>query len=205
MSDGLTVPFVLAAGLSGALLAPGLIVFAGLVQVTAGALTMGLGGYYAGKENREHNSLENGSPEPVPASEKEEMKSFLSRLELSDEVQARAMEEMVEEKRTWQEFVKKYELGQDLPDEGRARKDAIIIGLSYVAGGIIPLSSYFFAPDAHTALKYSALVTLVCLFIFGYFRSRLTGQNALHGGFRVMLTGAVAAGCAYGIVRWIEG
>jgi VIT1/CCC1 family predicted Fe2+/Mn2+ transporter len=99
----------------------------------------------------------------------------------------------------------KYELGLDKPDPKRARKSAFNIGMSYIVGGMIPLSPYFFTPDAITGLKISAVITLICLFIFGYFKSKMTSVNPWAGAIRVMTIGAIAAGCAFAIARLIEG
>lgn len=209
MSDGLTVPFALAAGLSGAVDSTNLIIIAGVAEVAAGSIAMGLGGYLAGKTESDHYDAElkreYDEVERLPQREKEEVRTFFANLGLSEEVQSKAVEEMTKDKKTWVDFMMKYELGLSQPDERRARKSAFNIGFSYVVGGTIPLSPYFFAPDGITGLKYSAVITLICLFIFGYFKSKLTGQNPLEGGIRVMLIGAVAAGCAFGIARLIEG
>jgi VIT1/CCC1 family predicted Fe2+/Mn2+ transporter len=142
--------------------------------------------------------------ELLPEREREEVKDFFANLGLSEEVQHQAVAEMTKDKEKWVDFMMKYELGLDKPDEQRAAKSAFNIGLSYIVGGIIPLSPYFFVTDGLTGLKISAVVTLLCLFIFGYFKSRITGVNPLEGAFRVMLIGALAAACAFGIARLIN-
>jgi VIT1/CCC1 family predicted Fe2+/Mn2+ transporter len=209
MSDGLTVPFALAAGLSGAVDSTSLIIIAGLAEIAAGSIAMGLGGYLAGKTEIDHYNSElkreHEEVERVPQREKEEVKDFFANLGLSEEVQNQAVEEMTKDKDKWVDFMMKYELGLDKPDEKRARKSAFNIGISYIAGGIIPLSPYFFATNGITGLKISAVVTLICLFIFGYFKSKITGVSPLGGGLRVMLIGALAAACAFAIARLIEG
>jgi VIT1/CCC1 family predicted Fe2+/Mn2+ transporter len=208
MSDGLTVPFALAAGLSGAVSSTNLIIIAGLAEIAAGSIAMGLGGYLAGKTEIDHYNSElkreYAEVEAVPHKEKEEVKEFFFNLGLSEEVQNQAVAEMTKDKEKWVDFMMKYELGLDKPDPKRARKSAFNIGISYVVGGIIPLSPYFFVHDGLTGLKISAGITLVCLFIFGYFKSRITGVNPWEGALRVMLIGAAAAGCAFGIARLIE-
>ncbi|HSC40457.1 MAG TPA: VIT1/CCC1 transporter family protein [Chitinophagaceae bacterium] len=209
MSDGLTVPFALAAGLSGAVSSTNLIIIAGLAEIAAGSIAMGLGGYLAGKTEIDHYNSElqreYAEVEAVPHKEKEEVKEFFANLGLSEMVQQQAVEEMTKDKVKWVDFMMKYELGLDKPDPRRARKSAFNIGLSYIVGGIIPLSPYFFAHDGLTGLKISAVITLICLFIFGYFKSRMTGINPWAGALRVALIGAAAAGCAFGIAKLIEG
>ena len=123
---------------------------------------------------------------------------------MSEEVQQQAVAEMTKDKKVWVDFMMKYELGLDKPDPARARRSAFNIGISYIVGGIIPLSPYFFAADGITGLKFSAVITLICLFIFGFFKSRITGINAWWGAIRVTLIGAAAAGCAFGIAKLIE-
>lgn len=207
MSDGLTVPFALAAGLTGAVTSTNVVVIAGLAEIAAGSIAMGLGGYLAGKTEIDHYNSElkreYDEVEKVPHKEKEEVKEFFSNLGLSEEVQNKAVDEMTKDKEKWVDFMMKYELGLDKPDPRRARKSAFNIGVSYIVGGIIPLSPYFFAADGLSGLKVSAVITLICLFIFGYLKSKFTGVNPWAGAVRVMLIGAAAAGCAFGVARLI--
>jgi VIT1/CCC1 family predicted Fe2+/Mn2+ transporter len=193
MADGLTVPFALAAGLSGAVKDVSLIVIAGIAEIAAGSIAMGLGGYLAGKTELDHYNSE-------LKREYDEIEHLPSR-----NVQDQAVEELIKDKDRWADFMMKHELGLEKPDPKRARKSAFNIGVSYIVGGLIPLSPYFFARDGITGLKISAGVTLVCLFFFGYFKSKLTGTNPWNGAFKVALIGALAAGCAFGIAKLIEG
>jgi len=210
MSDGLTVPFALAAGLSGAVSDAhlNLIWIAGLAEIAAGSIAMGLGGYLAGKTEVDHYNSElkreYDEVQRVPEKEKEEVKEFFSNLGLSEEVQRQAVAEMTKDKDVWVDFMMKYELGLDKPDPQRARKSAFNIGVSYVVGGLIPLSPYFFVHEGLTGLKISAVITLICLFVFGYFKSKITGVNPLAGALRVMIIGALAAGCAFSVARLIQ-
>jgi len=210
MSDGLTVPFALAAGLSGAV-SPShlnLIWIAGIAEIAAGSIAMGLGGYLAGRTEVDHYNSElkreYDEVREVPEKEKEEVREFFSNLGLSADVQQQAVEEMTRDQDKWVDFMMKYELGLDKPDPQRARKSAFNIGLSYIVGGLIPLSPYFFVDDGITGLKISAMITLVCLFVFGYFKSKVTGVNPLAGALRVMIIGALAAGCAFAVARAIQ-
>ena len=209
MSDGLTVPFALAAGLSGAVSNTSLIIIAGLAEIAAGSIAMGLGGYLAGKTEVDHYNSEMKREyeevETVPEIEKQELRTFFSSLGLSNEIQNQAVEEVSKDKEKWVELMMKYELGLERPDPKRAAKSAFNIGISYIVGGLIPLSPYFFASNGIEGLKISAVITLICLFIFGYFKSKFTGVNKINGAFRVMLIGAIAAGCAFGIAKLIEG
>jgi len=208
MSDGLTVPFALAAGLSGAVENTGLIIIAGLAEIAAGSIAMGLGGYLAGKTDVDHYNAElrreYDEVERVPEREKEEVREFFESLGLSTEVQNKAVNELIQDKDTWVEFMMKYELGLEKPDEKRARKSAFNIGMSYIVGGLIPLLPYFFVHNTLEGLKLSAIITLICLFIFGYFKSKMTGVPLLSGAIKVMLIGALAASVAFGIARLIE-
>ena len=211
MSDGLTVPFALAAGLSGlsnTVHSTSLIIIAGLAEIAAGSIAMGLGGYLAGKTESDHYNAElkreYDEVEHVPDKEKEEVKEFFAKLGLSNEIQIQAAEEMTKDKDAWVDFMMKYELGLDKPDPQRARKSAFNIGASYIVGGLIPLSSYFFVHEGILGLKISAVITLICLFIFGYYKSKLTGVHPLSGALRVMIIGALAAGCAFAVARLIE-
>lgn len=201
MSDGLTVPFALAAGLTGAIADSSIIVIAGIAEIVAGSIAMGLGGYLAGKTEQDHYfselKREEDEVERVPEMEKEEVRQFFENLGLSSEMQIMATEEISKDKKQWIDFMMKFELGLDEPDPKRARKSALNIGVSYAVGGIIPLLPYFFIANSREAIIYSVIATLICLFFFGYFKSRMTGVPVLSGAVKVMLIGAVAAGCAY--------
>ncbi len=203
MSDGLTVPFALAAGLTGAVADSSIIVIAGIAEIVAGSIAMGLGGYLAGKTEQDHYSSElrreYSEVERVPEMEKKEVKEFFENIGLSEELQVQATEEIAKDKKQWVDFMMKFELGLDKPDPKRATKSALNIGVSYAVGGIIPLSPYFFISDSREALKFSVVATLVCLFIFGYFKSKITGVPVLSGALKVMLIGALAAAAAFGV------
>ncbi|MEP7319877.1 MAG: VIT1/CCC1 transporter family protein [Panacibacter sp.] len=209
MSDGLTVPFALAAGLSGAVDSTSIIIVAGIAEIAAGSIAMGLGGFLAGKTEQDHYSSELKKEywevDHLPEKEKEEVREFFETLGLSKEVQNKAVEELTKDKDRWVEFMMKYELGLDKPDPKRAGRSAFNIGVSYIVGGMVPLSPYFFVSDSVEALKISAVITLICLFIFGYFKSKITGVHPVTGGLKVMLIGAMAAAAAFGIAKLIEG
>ncbi len=208
MSDGLTVPFALAAGLSGAVSSSNIIVIAGIAEICAGSIAMGLGGYLAGKTEQDHYrsevKREYDEVENLRHKEIEETKEFFANIGLSEQLQNQATEEISQDKDRWVDFMMKYELGLDKPDPKRATKSALNIGLSYIAGGIIPLSPYFFIHDSVEALKISVIATLVCLFVFGFFKSRVTGVNPLYGAIRVTLIGALAAAAAFGVAKIFE-
>ena len=208
MSDGLTVPFALAAGLSGAVISTGIIVIAGIAEIAAGSIAMGLGGYLAGKTEQDHYNSElkreHEEVERVPEREKEEVREFFENIGLSKDLQLQAVEEIAKDKEKWVDFMMKHELGLERPDPKRATKSALNIGLSYVVGGLVPLSPYFFIDDPIEALKLSGVVTLVCLFVFGYFKSRFTGVNPIEGAIRVALIGAIAAAAAFGVAKLFD-
>ena len=209
MSDGLTVPFALAAGLSGVVDGTSIIIVAGIAEIAAGSIAMGLGGFLAGKTEQDHYNSEVKKEywevAHLPEKEKEEVREFFETLGLSKEVQDKAVAELTNDKDRWVEFMMKYELGLDKPDPKRAGRSAFNIGFSYIVGGLVPLSPYFFVSDSVNALKISVVITLFCLFIFGFFKSKLTGVNPVTGGLKVMLIGAMAAAAAFGIVKLIEG
>ena len=178
MSDGLTVPFALAAGLSGAVDSTHIILIAGIAEIAAGSIAMGLGGYLAGKTEQDHyNSEEKREYYEVnnlQEKEIEETKEFFANIGLSKELQEKATQEISQDKKQWVDFMMKYELGLEKPDPKRATKSALNIGLSYIVGGLVPLSPYFFVQSPAEGLKISVVVTLICLFIFA-----TTSDNAL--------------------------
>jgi len=211
MSDGLTVPFALAAGLSGAVGPDGthIIVIAGIAEVAAGSIAMGLGGYLSGKTEQDHYNSELKREyyevDNLRHKEIEETKEFFQKIGLSEELQVKATEEIAKDKTQWVDFMMKYELGLEKPDPKRATKSALNIGLSYVIGGLVPLSPYFFVNTPEDGLKISVIVTLLCLFVFGWFKSKITGINPWWGALRVMMIGAAAAAAAFAIAKLFEG
>jgi VIT1/CCC1 family predicted Fe2+/Mn2+ transporter len=209
MSDGLTVPFALAAGLSGAVEGHvNLIWIAGIAEVAAGSIAMGLGGYLAGKTEQDHYKSELKKEyweiEHKKEVEIQEVRAVFLGWGLSKTTAEEATQEIIKDKQRWVDFMMKFELGLESPDPQRARKSAMNIGLSYVVGGLIPLTSYFFVTDALKGLAISAAITLVCLYIFGYFKSKITGINPWWGGLKVMFIGAIAAATAFAIARLIQ-
>ncbi len=208
MADGLTVPFALTAGLSGAVSATSIIITAGLAEIAAGSIAMGLGGYLAGRTAVEHyqNELKREAyeVEAVPHIERKEVTDFFAGIGLSKENQERIADELCADKKRWVEFMMRFELGLEKPDPNRATRSALTIGLAYVAGGMVPLSPYFFTEDVETGLFYSAGLTVIFLFVFGWFKSKVTGQHPFGGALRVTFIGVIAAGAAYLIAKVIE-
>jgi len=205
MSDGLTVPFALAAGLSSAVSDNHLVTTAGIAEIIAGSIAMGLGGYLAGKTEQDHYSSElrkeYDEVARIPEKEKAEVREIFAGYGLSEYAQNVIADELAKDKDKWVEFMMKYELGLDEPDARRAGKSAATIGISYIVGGTIPLLPYFFTSTPLEGLKISALITLVCLFIFGYFKSKVTDQPVWSGAFKVMIIGAIAAGAAFTVAK----
>jgi VIT1/CCC1 family predicted Fe2+/Mn2+ transporter len=209
MSDGLTVPFALAAGLSGAVHGDVSIIWiAGLAEIAAGSIAMGLGGYLAGKTEQDHYSSELKKEywELTHKREDEihEVRKVFLEWGLTKETAEEATMEIIKDDKRWVDFMMKYELGLEKPDPKRATRSAFNIGLSYVVGGFIPLIPYFYVTEAVDGLKVSAIITLLCLFIFGFFKSKITGINPWSGGLKVMMIGALAASAAFSIAKLIE-
>lgn len=207
MSDGLTVPFALAAGLSGAVNSTDIVITAGLAEIAAGSIAMGLGGYLAGRTEIEHYEVEEKREydEIIHKHEIEisETKEIFAQYGISEELQEKIAREMAKKPKEWVDFMMRFELGLERPDKNRAQQSAFIIAVSYIIGGLIPLSAYFFAATAQQGLIYSSAITLVCLIIFGLVKSKLTGQPLFKGALRVTLIGAAAAAAAFAIAKMI--
>ena len=205
MSDGLTVPFALAAGLSGAVQHNSVVIMAGIAEIVAGSIAMGLGGYLAGKTEQEHFESElkreYDEVETIPEKEKGEVKMIFAQYGLNESTQTIIADELAKDKDKWVDFMMRYELGLEKPDANRARNSAATIGSSYIVGGLIPLSAYFFTNTPLQGLIISAILTVICLFIFGYFKSRVTGQPALKGAIKVTLIGITAAAAAFLVAK----
>lgn len=207
MSDGLTVPFALAAGLSGAVSSNAIVITAGIAEIVAGCIAMGLGGYLAGKTEQEHyeSELQREYDEVahVPEKEKQEIKDIFAAYGISESGQELLANELSRDKDKWVDFMMKFELGLEKPNVNRARNSALTIGTAYFIGGLLPLSAYFFTATPANGLIVSALFTTICLFVFGYFKSKITGQRPIAGALKVTLIGLLAAAAAFGIAKLV--
>jgi VIT1/CCC1 family predicted Fe2+/Mn2+ transporter len=207
MSDGLTVPFALAAGLTGAISQTHLIVTAGFAEIAAGSIAMGLGGYLAARGDAEHYAHEQAREEheitTIPKAEALEVRDIFQTYGLSAEECATVVESLRKRPRDWVAFMMRFELGLEQPEPSRAWKSALTIALAYIIGGMIPLSAYLLLSDAHSALRLSAVVTLVALAVFGGIKGRFTGVPVLRSAFQTSIIGSLAAAAAFGIARWI--
>ena len=208
MSDGLTVPFALAAGLTGAIEQTGIIVVAGAAEIAAGAIAMGLGGYLAAKSAAEHYASERARERrevtEIPAAEEAEIRELFEAYGVNAEEAQLVVRALRRRPEAWVDFMMRFELGLERPQPRRAVWSAITIGMSYVVGGIIPLLSYMVFTSVHTALLVSGMVTLLALLGFGYVKGRFTGAPAVRSAFQTALIGGLAAGAAFAIARLIS-
>ena len=207
MADGLTVPFALAAGVSGAAAGGAIIITAGVAEIAAGAIAMGLGGYLAARTDAEHYETEYRremlETETMVSEERAEVATALATYGLAGEVLDRAVDAIAKDRTRWVEFMMRFELGIERPDVNRAPRSAVTIGGSYIVGGIIPLAPYVVIHDVTQALIVSAVVTLLALFSFGVLKGKLTGAKPLNSGFQSFAIGGLAAGVAFGLARLI--
>ena len=208
MSDGLTVPFALAAGLTGAIADPHIIVTAGFSEIAAGAIAMGLGGYLAARGDAEHYASELAREEAeirtVPEVEAKEVREIFQGYGLTEEESQGVVAALQRRPEDWVKFMMRFELGLEAPAPGRAWRSALTIAAAYVAGGMVPLSAYVLVTDVPAALRLSVAVTLVALALFGGVKGRLTGVPALRGALQTVFVGGLAAAAAFLIARWIS-
>jgi VIT1/CCC1 family predicted Fe2+/Mn2+ transporter len=209
MSDGLTVPFALAAGLTGTAAATSkLVVIAGLAEIAAGSIAMGLGGYLAARTDRDHYESERQreirETMELPEKETEEVAGVFREYGMSEKDLAPVVKAICADQTRWVDFMMRFELGFDRPDPKRARNSALTIALSYILGGMVPLSPYMAVDSMRTALAVSVAVTLAALFVFGYGKGRLTGIAPLRGGLQTVVIGGLASAAAFGLARWIS-
>jgi len=208
MSDGLTVPFALAAGLSGAVSDNKIILTAGIAEIIAGSIAMGLGGYLAGKSEADHFESELRREifevDHMPEKEEQEIRDILSEYGISSETGNQVVKELSSNKKKWIDFMMKFELGLEKPEPGRATKSAGTIAASYIVGGIIPLSPYFFFSTPSQGLNASIVVTIIILFVFGYIKTKFIGEKPLAGAFRTVMIGTLAAAAAFLIAKWVR-
>lgn len=205
MSDGLTVPFALAAGISGALAASHIVVVAGVAELAAGGISMGLGGYLAARTHHDYyfneERRERREVQEVPDLERREIVEIFQRYGLEGDALDRAVDAVTSDHERWIDFMMRFELGLEKPAPGRDLRSALAIGGSYVAGGVVPLLPYMLIPTTHGAFDISAVVTLVALALFGIFKGRFTGVPPFKAAFQTVIVGSIAAAAAYAFAR----
>lgn len=208
MSDGLTVPFALAAGLTGAISQTHLIVTAGFAEIAAGSIAMGLGGYLAARGDAEHyvheRRREDEEVAKIPEAEAEEVREIFQSYGISAAECAPVVASLRRRPKDWVSFMMRFELGLEEPDPSRAWKSATTIAVAYIVGGLIPLSAYVFMNDAQRALRLSVAVTLVALALFGAIKGKFTGVPVIRSALQTSIIGGLAAGAAFAIARWIS-
>jgi len=213
MADGLTVPFALAAGLTGAVASASIIVTAGLAEIAAGSIAMGLGGYLAAKSDAEHYAKERERERrevaEIPEEEMREVAEVFHAYGLTKDETTPIVEALRKRPQKWVDFMMRFELGLEKPDPKRALVSALTIGGAYSAGGLIPLAPYIVTDRlataaVSTALLYSVTLTLLALFVFGFIKGRFTGTRPMRSALETTLIGSVAAGAAFLIARAIS-
>jgi vacuolar iron transporter family protein len=207
MADGLTVPFALAAGISGALANSHFVVTAGLAEIAAGSIAMGLGGYLAARSDAEHYYSERRREE-VEIVEKTEVErreiiDIFKEYGVTPEESAPILAALERNPTVWRDFMMRFELGLEEPDPKRALQSALTIGISYIVGGLIPLGPYIIWSDPHIGLKVSAAITLVALAVFGGVKGHFTGVHRGKSAFQTTVVGGLAAAVAFLIAKWI--
>jgi VIT1/CCC1 family predicted Fe2+/Mn2+ transporter len=209
MSDGLTVPFALAAGLAGTIVANRLVVVAGVAEIVAGAIAMGLGGYLAARTEHAHYHAEmrreRREIDELPNEEIREVAEFLETQGLEPADARTVVLSLTKDPEKWVRFMMRFELGLEEPDPRRANRSALTIGLSYILGGLIPLTPYMLLAGKQAALATSLACTLAALFAFGAVKGRLTGAKPAVAGLQTTVIGGLAAGAAFFIARLVSG
>ena len=208
MSDGLTVPFALAAGLTGAIAASHIVVVAGLAEIAAGSIAMGLGGYLAARSDAEHYASERVREQTEvvekPAVETHEVMEIFEQYGVRPEDSTRLVEALKKDPEQWVNFMMRFELGLEKPEPKRAVWSAATIAISYIVGGLVPLAPYMLVSNALLGLRYSAALTTAALLLFGYVKGRFTGSHAWRSAFQTLIIGGLAAAAAFGLARLIS-
>jgi len=208
MADGLTVPFALAAGLTGAIASTRIVVTAGLAEIVAGSIAMGLGGYLAAKTDSEHYASERRreieETVEIPDQEQEEVAKVFRGYGLADEHVQPVVNAICSDQKRWVDFMMRFELGLEEPEASRAGRSAGTIAASYIVGGLIPLAPYMLAGQIFTALSISVGVTLLALLIFGFIKARYTDVTPWRGALQTALVGGLAAAAAFFLAHLVN-
>jgi len=208
LSDGLTVPFALAAGLSGAVASSHIVVLAGLAEIAAGSIAMGLGGYLAARGDAEHYASERHREEREIVErthdEEEEIYEIFGQYSVGRESAAPVLAALKQNPTAWVNFMMRFELGIEEPAPNRAHRSALTIAASYIAGGFIPLLPYMLVSDNFAALKLSVIITLLALAVFGALKGKLVGTGWLRSAIQTITIGGAAAAAAYSLARLLN-
>lgn len=208
MSDGLTVPFALAAGLTGAIAQTDLIVTAGVAEIAAGSIAMGLGGFLAARSEAEHYRSEKNREERevqvIPDQEAEEVREIFASYGLTEHECESVIASLRKRPADWVKFMMRFELGLEAPQAGRAWRGALTIAGAYIVGGLIPLAAYMvISDDVQRALQWSAGSTFIALAVFGGVKGYFTGVPFLRSAWQTTFVGGLAATAAFVIARWL--
>lgn len=208
MADGLTVPFALAAGLSGAVASNHLITTAGIAEIAAGSVAMGLGGYLAARGDDEHYvsemRREQQEVQTIPDQEAQEIVDVFKEYGVSAAQCAPVVAALRADRDAWVRFMMRFELGLEQPEPGRAKRSAATIAGAYIAGGMIPISPYFMTPDMDKALFASTVVTLTALALFGFIKGGFTGIPRMRSALQTLMIGGLAAAAAFALAKAIS-
>ncbi|KAL0792861.1 hypothetical protein Bca101_064238 [Brassica carinata] len=208
VSDGLTVPFALAAGLSGANASSSIVLTAGIAEVAAGAISMGLGGYLAAKSEADHYAREMKREQEeivaVPETEAAEVAEILAQYGVEPHESSPVVNALRKNPQAWLDFMMRFELGLEKPDPKRALQSAFTIAIAYLLGGLVPLFPYMFIPQALNAVVASAVITLIALFIFGYGKGHFTGSRPFRSAFETTFIGAIASAAAFCLAKVVQ-
>jgi vacuolar iron transporter family protein len=207
MSDGLTVPFALAAGLSGAVNSAHVVVLAGLAEIAAGSVAMGLGGFLAARGDAEHYASERQREEREiverTRDEEEEIYEIFEKYGVERNESKPVLEALKRRPQAWVDFMMRFELGLEEPQAGRALRSAVTIAASYVLGGLVPLLPYMLGTP-QTALPASVGITLLALLLFGAVKGRVTGAGTVRSGLQTVVIGGLAAAAAFGLAHLLS-
>jgi VIT1/CCC1 family predicted Fe2+/Mn2+ transporter len=208
MADGLTVPFALAAGLSGADTTTRIIVVAGLAEIAAGSIAMGLGGYLAARNDADHYASElrreQREVEEIPEEEAREVLQVFEAYGLTHAEAVPIVDSLRQRPNQWIDFMMRFELGLEEPDPKRAVRSATTIAGAYIAGGLVPLAPYMWMASASSALLVSVAATLVALAVFGGIKGHYTGMPRISSAVRTVVIGGLAAAAAFGIAHLVS-
>lgn len=208
MADGLTVPFALAAGLSGADTTTRIIVVAGLAEIAAGSIAMGLGGYLAAKNDADHYvselKREQREVEEIPDEEAREVLEVFEHYGLTHAEAVPIVDSLRQRPKQWIDFMMRFELGLEEPDPKRAFRSASTIAGAYIAGGLIPLAPYMLMASEESALLVSVIATILALAVFGAVKGHYTGMSAGSSALRTAFIGGLAAAAAFGIAHLVS-
>ncbi|MBI1822547.1 MAG: VIT1/CCC1 transporter family protein [Nitrospirae bacterium] len=208
LNDGLVTSIGFVSGVTGAVFQTKVIILTGIAQLAAGGVAMYIGAYLSNKSQQEffykEIAREKREIKEIPEVEKQEIRDIYDQMGFKRDEIEMIVNRITSDEKLWVRFMMREELGILEEEMENPMKAGMIMGGTFLAGGIFPLIPYFFFEDTLLALKTSILLSVFVFFMIGVGKSSLTKTNWFKSGMQVTLLGGLAALVGYLIGKGIS-